>query len=93
MSAVRSTVVVAEVDLVLSRRHLVVRRLDLEPHVLESEDDLPPDLLALIDRCEIEVAAGIVRSGQRLTVSGLEEEELRLGSGHHLEAHALRLSR
>ena len=37
---------VLEVDLVLARRHLVVRRLDLEPHRLEHLDDVAPRLLA-----------------------------------------------
>ena len=58
-------VVVAEVDLVLARRHLVVRGLDLEAHRLEREDDLAADVLAEIDRREVEVAGGVVRFGRR----------------------------
>ena len=51
---------VAEVDLVLARRDLVVRRLDLEPHRLEHLDDVAPRVLAEVDRREVEVAADVV---------------------------------
>ena len=76
-------VVVAEVDFMLTPRRLVMRRLDLEAHLLEHQDDLPPDVLALVDRREIEVPRRVVRLGGRLVVAGLEEEEFRLRPGAH----------
>ena len=79
----RQHIVVAEVDFVLARRDLVVRRLDVEAHRLEREHDLAPDVLALIDRAQVEVARGVVGLGRRDAVLGLKEEELRLGAGVH----------
>ena len=82
-------VVVAEVDFVLARRHLVMRRLDVKSHLLERQHDLAADVLAEIDRRQIEVAAGVVRLGRRLAVrTALEQEELGLGPGVHREALA-----
>ena len=83
-------VVVPEVDLVLARRDLVMRRFDVEPHLLERQDDLAPHVLAEIDRGQVEVAAGIVRFGGRLAVgAAMKQEELRLGPGAHDEAFLL----
>ena len=48
---------VLEVDLVLAGGDLVVRRLDLEAHRLEGDDDVPPGVLAPVDGREVEVAA------------------------------------
>ena len=48
---------VPEVDLVLAGRDFVVRRLHLEAHFHELLDDDPADLLAPVDRGEVEVAA------------------------------------
>ena len=79
----RQHIVVAEVDFVLARRDLVVRRLDVEAHRLEREHDLAADVLAHVDRAQIEVAGGVVRFGGRNAVLGLKEEELRLGPGVH----------
>ena len=59
-------VVVAEIDLVLAGRDLVVRGLDVKAHLLERQDDLAADVLAEIDRRQIEVAARVVRLGRRL---------------------------
>ena len=79
-------VVVPEVDLVLAPGRLVMRGLDLEPHLLEHQHDLATDVLALIHRREVEVARRVVRLGRRLVVSRLEQEELGLGPGTHGEA-------
>ena len=71
----------------LARRHLVVRRLHLEPHLDQLLDDDPADLLALVHRAEVEVAAEVVRAGGGRAVGRLlEQEELRLASRHHREA-------
>ena len=78
---------IAEVNLMLARRHLVVRRLHLEAHELEAIDDDTADLLALVHRAEVEVAGEVVRAGGGRAVGRLlEEEELRLAARHHLEA-------
>ena len=53
----RERVGVAEVDLVLARRHLVMGRLHLEAHQLEIVHDQPAQLLALVHRGQVEVAA------------------------------------
>jgi hypothetical protein len=83
----RQRVRVAEVDLVLPVRHLVVRRLDLEPHLLEVVHDPAPRILAEIDRREIEVGADVVRLGGRLAVRPpLEHEELGFHPRVHREA-------
>jgi hypothetical protein len=75
----RQHVVVAEVDLVLARRHLVVGGLHVEAHRLEREHDLPAHVLALVDRREVEVPARVVRLGGGLAVAALEQEELASG--------------
>ena len=64
----RQRVGVAEVDLVLAVRDLVVRRLDLEPHLLEHVHDRAPRILAEVRRREVEVAADVVRDRRRLAV-------------------------
>ena len=46
----------------------VMRRLDVESHLLERQHDLAPDVLTQIDGREVEVAAGVVRFGRRLAV-------------------------
>ena len=80
-------VVVAEIDLVLARRDLVVRRLDVKSHLLEREDDLAANVFTQIDGRQIEVAARVVRLGRRLARRPpLKEKELGLGAGLHREA-------
>jgi hypothetical protein len=75
---------ILEIDLVLPGRHLVVRRLHLEPHLLQTVDDGPAAFLALIDGGQIEVTAAIVRlDGGVARVIHEEQEELRLRPGHH----------
>ena len=56
---------VLEIDLVLPGGHLVVRRLHLEPHFQQLLDDDPPDLLAPVDRPQVEVGGRIVRDRSR----------------------------
>jgi len=77
---------VPEVDLVLPRRHFVMRRLDVKPHRLERQHNLPADVLAPVHRGQIEVAPGVVRQGRRRPVPHLKEEELRLGACAQREA-------
>ena len=78
---------VLEIDLVLAGGDLVVRRLDLEAHRLEHDHDVAPALLSEVDRGQVEVAAGVVgvERGASLLVL-LEQKELGLRPGHHLEA-------
>ena len=84
--------VVLEVDLVLARRHLVVRRLHLEAHRLQHDHDVAPALLPLVHRGEVEIAADVVGLEQRVAVGVLlEEEELGLRAGHHGVAQLLGL--
>ena len=79
LSARRDRVGVLEVDLVLARRHLVVRRLDLEAHLLQHDHDVAPALLAPVHRREVEVAADVVRLDAWVAARvRLEEEELGL---------------
>ena len=82
---------IAEVDLVLARRHLVVPRLDFEAHGDEILDDQPPDLLRPIHRRLVEVAALVVgvRGGIAAGIE-LKDEELRLHPGHHGIAQSVR---
>ena len=87
----RQRVRIAEIDLVLPVRDLVVRRLHLEPHLLEHVDDRAPRVLAEIGRREIEVAADVVRRRRRLARRArLEQEELGLHPRVHHEAHLRR---
>ena len=88
----RDRVAVLEVDLVLAGSDLVVRRLDLEAHRLERDDDVAPRLFAAVHGREVEVAALVVRVDDRVAVRvAAEEEELRLGPGHERVAESLRL--
>ena len=83
----RERVGVAEVDLVLAVRHFVVRRLHLEPHLLEVVHDRAPRILAEIHRREVEVRADVVRLRRRLAVRpALEHEELGFHPRVHREA-------
>ena len=79
----RQHIVVAEVDLVLAGRHLVVRRFDVKAHGFEREHDLAPHVLAHVHGAQVEIAGGVVRFGRRDAVPGLKQEELGLGPGLH----------
>ena len=82
---------IAEVDLVLPWRHLVVPGFDFEPHRDEILHDQAANFLGAIDRCLVEVAAVIVRHRGRLTVRvQLKDEKLGFDTGHHLVAERLR---
>ena len=79
----RDGVGVLEVDLVLAGRDLVVRRLDLEAHLLERQDDVAPRLFAAVHGRQVEVRALVVRVDDRVAVGvAAEEEELRLRPRH-----------
>ena len=71
----RQHIVVVEVDLVLTRRDLVVRSLHVHAHLLERDDDLAPHVLAKINRRQIEVAGGVVSFGRRPSIVPEEEKE------------------
>jgi hypothetical protein len=77
----RQHVVVAEIDFVLAGRDLVVRGFHMEAHRLERQHDLAPDVLAHVDRAQVEVAGAVVRFGGGNAVLGLKEKELRFRSG------------
>ena len=63
---------------------------DFEAHALEPEDDVPADVLSEVLRCEVEVAARVVRLRRRAAVLVLlEEEELGFGGEVHVVAHLL----
>src|SRR5690606_9372587 len=69
---------VADDDLVLRRRHLVVAVLHRDPHHLQGIDRAPAVLLGHVERGQVEVAAAVEdpRFGARV----LEVEELQFGS-------------
>ena len=64
----RERVGVAEVDLVLADRDLVVGGLELEAHLLERDLDVAPAVLAAVDRRDVEVRRGVVRVDGRVAV-------------------------
>ena len=75
---------VLEVDLVLARGHFVMGGLDLEAHRGELLDDDAADLLAAVERAQIEIRPRVVRRRRRRAVGrALEQEELRLAPRHH----------
>ncbi len=79
---------VPEVDLVLAVCDLVVRRLDLEAHLLENVHHRPPRILAEICRREVEIAADVVGDRRRLALgTWLEHEELGFHPRVHRVAH------
>ena len=51
---------VLEINLVLSRGHLVVRGLHLDSHALQGVDDVPARALTAVHRRQIEIAATVV---------------------------------
>ena len=80
----RERVGIAEVDLVLAVGDLVMRRLHLEPHLLERRHDRASRLLATVHRRQVEVSAHVMRRRRCRAVGGrLEQEELRLHAGVH----------
>ncbi len=80
----RDGVSVLEIDLVLTRRHFVVRGLDFEAHGLEVVDDHPAGLFSEVDGCEVEVSGTVVGDGRRSPrLVALEQEELGLDPGVH----------
>ena len=83
---------VTKADLVLADRDLVVRDLNVEAQLHERVFDGATDVLALVDRTDIEVPGLIVRiDGWRAVSSTIEDEELSLGANVHREAHLLGL--
>ena len=56
--------VIAEVNLVLGRRHLMVGSLDLEPHFLQCQHHIPPCIFSEIHRPQIEIA-GLLMGDRR----------------------------
>ena len=62
----------------------MVRRLDLEAHLLQRIDDRAPRLLAQVHRCQVEIAPHVVcRRARRAVGTQAEHEELRLHPGKH----------
>ncbi len=82
----RQHIVVAEIDLVLAGRDLVMRGLDVKAHRFERQHDLAAHVLALVHRTQIEIARAVVRLGRRHAVFRLEEKELGFGPRVHREA-------
>ena len=90
---------VAEVDLVLADRDLVVRRLQVEAHLLQRQLDVAAAVLAAVDRGHVEVGRGVVRVDGRVAVGVQpEQEELGLRADLHrvaevggLRQHALQV--
>ena len=86
----RERVRVAEVDLVLTDRDLVMRGLEIEAHRREGVLDVAAGVLAEIERADVEVARDVVRIDRRIAVAvAAEEEELGLRAALHLEALGL----
>ena len=81
----RERVGVAQIHLVLARRHLVVGEGDPDPELLEHQHRLAPEIGGLIERGQVEVAPLV----ERLGAAGiLEVEELDLRGDVEGEAHA-----
>ncbi len=78
---------VPEVDLMLAGRHFVMGRLHLEAHFDQLLHNDSPDLLAPVERTQVEVGGRIVGDGGRRSVRRLlEHEELGFAAGHHGKA-------
>ena len=88
----RQRVGVAQVDLVLARRALVVAELDRDAHGLEHRDRGAAEVVAVAVRHVVEVAGLVDRLGALARDPALlEEEELDLGVGVEGEALVGRL--
>ncbi len=82
---------VAEIDFVLAGPLLVVRGFRLDAHFLERQADLTADVFRLVQRCDVEIFAVVVRDGGR--VPGLVHlEQVELAGGAHRDRIA-RLAR
>jgi len=81
---------IAEIDLVLCVRHLVVRRLHLEAHQLEYVHHRTTGFLAAIRRRQVEIAPHVVRVGADAALAVRhKQEELGLHAGVHRVAQVL----
>ena len=79
---------VAQVDLLLARRDLVVAELDRDADALQREHGLAAEVARDVVGGEVEVAAGVDRPRLPAVVGQvLEQEELDLGVGVEGEAH------
>ena len=87
-SAMVSDVLVAQVDLVLRRGHLVVGVLHLDAHRVQSVDGVAAQVATGVERGQVEVAAPVEHFG---AAAVLEVEELELGPDVHGVAHGLGL--
>src|SRR5205814_1879066 len=78
---------ISEIDLMLAVSNLMMRRLDLEPHLFEDTDDRAPCVFPEIGRSEIEVRSDVVRGrGWCFVRPRLEHEELGFHTRVHREA-------
>ena len=65
----------------------MVGGLDFQAESVEVVDDLVPCRLGIVQRCGVEVPGLVIGNGRQGPIlAALEEEELRLRSGHQLEA-------
>ena len=88
LSAIDERVGVAQVDLLLARRDLVVAELHRDAHGLQREDRLAAEVVRHVVRGQVEVAAGVGRLRRGAVVGQVtEQEELDLGVGVEGEAH------
>ena len=84
----RQGVGVAQVDLLLAGRDLVVAELHRDAHGLQREDRLAAEVVGDVVRGQVEVAAGVGRLGRRAVGRQvLQQEELDLGVGVEGEPH------
>ena len=84
----RQSIGIAQIDLLLARRDLMVTELDADPHPLEHRDGLPAEVVTEVVRRLVEVATGVYRLRQHQLGrrSFPQEEELHLGM--HVERKA-----
>ena len=59
---------VAEADLVLARAALVVAVLGLQAHLLDGQADVAADVLALVQRRDVKIAAVVQRNVRRIAI-------------------------
>ena len=74
----------AKVNFMLAGGNLMMRGFDFKAHFLQSQDNFPPDILALTERFEIEIGTGVIGLGGRVAlVIGVEQEKFTLRT--HIE--------
>ena len=76
------SLVISEIDFMLRRRNLMMRRCDLKSHLLQSQHHITSCVLPEINRSDIEISSSLMRKSRRETVLvRMEQEKFALRSG------------